>query len=283
MDCALRVRDRHRVRPDDIVEIRCRTAEGPVPRLWEPLAAKHAPQNGYAAKFRLPYLLAVILIRGRASLAEFEDDVVRDREVLALASRIGYELDPTIDYPQQFVGHVRVRLRDGRIVEESQDHPRGGPDSPMGRDEIESKFLGNASLVMPADRASRVSASIAALDTEPNLRGLVEALALYGDPHHPASCPRGRAGVAVAPSALPAAAQDARTDAAKKEGKVVWYTSLALPTAETKVMSVVIFDLKEEGQFGAIAVLGLVMLALTFATVALVQAVLGRDVLGARE
>jgi iron(III) transport system substrate-binding protein len=33
-------------------------------------------------------------------------------------------------------------------------------------------------------------------------------------------------------SALPAAAQDARVDAAKKEGKVVWYTSLALPTAE---------------------------------------------------
>ena len=33
-------------------------------------------------------------------------------------------------------------------------------------------------------------------------------------------------------------------------------------------MSVVIFDLKEEGQFGAIAVLGLVMLVITFATVA---------------
>jgi hypothetical protein len=48
-------------------------------------------------------------------------------------------------------------------------------------------------------------------------------------------------------------------------------------------MSVVIFDLKEEGQFGAIAVLGLVMLGLTFVTVGLVQAVLGRDVLGARE
>ena len=33
-------------------------------------------------------------------------------------------------------------------------------------------------------------------------------------------------------SALPVFAQDARTEAAKKEGKVVWYTSLALPTAE---------------------------------------------------
>jgi iron(III) transport system permease protein len=58
--------------------------------------------------------------------------------------------------------------------------------------------------------------------------------------------------------------------------------SILLFTPNTKVMSVVIFDLKEEGQFGAISVLGLVMLALTFATVALVQAALGRDVLGAR-
>jgi iron(III) transport system substrate-binding protein len=33
-------------------------------------------------------------------------------------------------------------------------------------------------------------------------------------------------------TALTAAAQDARVEAAKKEGKVVWYTSLALPTAE---------------------------------------------------
>jgi iron(III) transport system substrate-binding protein len=31
---------------------------------------------------------------------------------------------------------------------------------------------------------------------------------------------------------LPASAQDARVEAAKKEGKVVWYTSLALPSAE---------------------------------------------------
>jgi iron(III) transport system permease protein len=59
--------------------------------------------------------------------------------------------------------------------------------------------------------------------------------------------------------------------------------SIILFTPSTKVMSVVIFDLKEEGQFGAIAVLGLVMLALTFATVAVMQGLLGRDVLGARE
>jgi iron(III) transport system permease protein len=58
--------------------------------------------------------------------------------------------------------------------------------------------------------------------------------------------------------------------------------SIILFTPATKVISVVIFDLKEEGQFGAIAVLGLFMLAMTFGVVVLMQTVLGRDVLGAR-
>jgi 2-methylcitrate dehydratase PrpD len=178
MDCALRLRDSRGVRAEDIVEIRCRTAAGPVPRLWEPLASKHAPQNGYAAKFSLPYLLAVILTRGRASLAEFEDDVVRTPEILAVASRVSYEVDPTIDYPRQFVGHLRVRLKDGRIVEEWQDHPRGGPDSPMAPGEIEAKFRGNASLVMPDERAARVIRDVRALESAPNLEPLMQSLTL---------------------------------------------------------------------------------------------------------
>jgi iron(III) transport system permease protein len=59
--------------------------------------------------------------------------------------------------------------------------------------------------------------------------------------------------------------------------------SIILFTPDTKVMSVVIFDLKEEGQFGAIAVLGLFMLAMTFGVVLLMQRVLGRDFMGTRE
>jgi iron(III) transport system permease protein len=59
--------------------------------------------------------------------------------------------------------------------------------------------------------------------------------------------------------------------------------SIILFTPSTKVMSVVIFDLKEEGQFGAIAVLGIFMLVMTFGIVVLMQRVLGRDFMGVRE
>jgi iron(III) transport system permease protein len=58
--------------------------------------------------------------------------------------------------------------------------------------------------------------------------------------------------------------------------------SIILFTPETKVMSVVIFDLKEEGQFGAIAVLGLFMIGMTFAVVLAMEHLLGRDFMGGR-
>jgi 2-methylcitrate dehydratase PrpD len=174
MDCAMRLRER--VRVADIAAVRCRTAAGPVPRLWEPLAAKHAPPNGYAAKFSLPYLLATILVRGRAGLAEFADEAVREPAVLEVARRVSYELDTTIDYPRQFVGDVEVSLTDGRVLRERQDRPHGGPDAPLTRAEVEAKFRGNATLALPADNVERVVRAVDALAAGAPLGDLLAAL-----------------------------------------------------------------------------------------------------------
>src|SRR5262249_10020749 len=176
MDCAVRLRERHGIRPEEIAFVRCRTAEGPIPRLWEPLAAKHHPPNGYASKFSLPYLLAAILVKGQVTLAEFTDEAVRDETVLRVAGKVSYEVDRTIDYPRQSIGHVAIGLNDGRVLEERQDHPRGGPDFPMTRVELEAKFLGNAALALPSDQAARVINIVSALATQPQLTALTDAL-----------------------------------------------------------------------------------------------------------
>lgn len=176
MDCALRLRERHQIRPDQIAEIRCRTAEGPVPRLWEPLPAKRKPQNGYAAKFSLPYLVAVILVTGKAGLAEFTDEAVRDQTVLHIAAKVNYELDSTIDYPRRFIGHVKARLNDGRVIEEQQDRPRGGPDRPMTLDEVETKFRGNAGLLLPARAIEQIIGHVGRMPDHPDLTPLMKSL-----------------------------------------------------------------------------------------------------------
>ena len=178
MDCAARLRATHGVKAEQITAIRCRTAAGPVPRLWEPLPAKHVPPNGYAAKFSLPYLLASIFSRGRAGLAEFTDAAVHEADVLRVARLVKYELDATIDYPRQFIGDVEVTLADGRRLRERQDRPRGGPDAPLTREEIEAKFRGNAGLVLPAAQVERAIATVHGLAGAPSLAALLAAIAV---------------------------------------------------------------------------------------------------------
>jgi iron(III) transport system permease protein len=51
--------------------------------------------------------------------------------------------------------------------------------------------------------------------------------------------------------------------------------AIMLFTSQTKVISVLIFDLNESGDLGAIAVIGLIMLAVTFAVVALINRIPG--------
>jgi iron(III) transport system permease protein len=59
--------------------------------------------------------------------------------------------------------------------------------------------------------------------------------------------------------------------------------SILLFTPKSKVVSVVIFDLKEEGQVGVISVLGIALLLVTFAVILAVQWIVGREVFATRE
>jgi 2-methylcitrate dehydratase PrpD len=139
IDCARRLAARG-IAADDVEELVCETAEGIVHRLWEPLADKRRPLNGYAAKFSIPYCIASGFIRGGVGLEAFADASVRDPQVVALASRVRYEIDPGNPYPNEFTGHIRARLRDGTTVEERQAHFRGGAHEPLSRRDIEDKF-----------------------------------------------------------------------------------------------------------------------------------------------
>src|SRR3954447_25045957 len=54
IDCARRLAAAG-IKAADIKEMVCEVGEGTVHRLWEPLAAKQKPANGYAGKFSQPY------------------------------------------------------------------------------------------------------------------------------------------------------------------------------------------------------------------------------------
>jgi 2-methylcitrate dehydratase PrpD len=138
IDCARRLAPR--IDLNAIEDIVCEAAEGTVHRLWEPLAAKQRPPNAYAAKFSQPYCIAAGFVLGHAGLEAFTEERVRDPRLLAVASKVRYEIDPNNPYPDEFTGHVRVRLKDGTVREERQAHFRGGAHEPLSRADLEEKF-----------------------------------------------------------------------------------------------------------------------------------------------
>ena len=177
MDCALTLKQKYAVAPERIAEVVCRTAEGPVHRLWEPLDQKRRPPTSYAAKFSLPFSIAVMLIRGKAGLEEFSDEAIRDPKLLNLAKKVHYELDPTIDYPRHFSGHVKIRLVDGTVLEQNQPHPRGGFESPLPPEEIEAKFHANARLALSEGHLDLIVKSVKTLEQLPSITILTDQLA----------------------------------------------------------------------------------------------------------
>jgi 2-methylcitrate dehydratase PrpD len=143
IDCARRLAARG-VRAEDITEIVCEVAEGTVPRLWEPLASKQRPRNGYAAKFATPYLLATGFVRGGVGLGAFTDSAIRDARVLALAAKVKFVIDPDNPYPNSYTGHIRATMKDGSVIEQRQPHLRGGAKEPLTRRDVIDKFALNA-------------------------------------------------------------------------------------------------------------------------------------------
>ena len=176
MDCALKLKQKYNPAPEEITEVVCRTAEGPVHRLWEPLADKQKPVSSYGAKFSLPYSIAVMLIYGRAGLAEFTDEAIADPAVLKLAARVRYVLDSSIDYPRHFSGHVKILLNDGTLLEENQPHPRGGYEDPLPPEEVAEKFRANARLALAPARVEAVLDSIGRLEQLGAIKSLSDLL-----------------------------------------------------------------------------------------------------------
>jgi 2-methylcitrate dehydratase PrpD len=139
IDCARRLGTRG-IKAADLREMVCEVGEGTVHRLWEPLADKQRPPNGYAVKFSTPYCVAAGFVHGNVGLDSFTDAAVQDAAVREVAAKVRYVVDPHNPYPNNFTGHIRAVMRDGTEIEERQPHIRGGAHEPLSRADIEEKF-----------------------------------------------------------------------------------------------------------------------------------------------
>ncbi|GAA4492904.1 MmgE/PrpD family protein [Actinoallomurus oryzae] len=152
-DAALAVRSE--IGATKIARIRCAIHPVPGKVVCEPMAAKRAPRDEYDAKFSLPYVVAAALTRGRFTLAELEDDALRDADILALAEKVEVSEDSDSAFPAAYSGAVEIELADGRVLRHREQINRGHDERPLSNAEIVAKFretIGGVATDATADR-----------------------------------------------------------------------------------------------------------------------------------
>ncbi len=141
------------------------------------------PRTPYQAKFSMAYCVAVALLEGQAGLEQFTGDRFGTEGVrlAALASllegtHVTVADDLTAKYPAAWPARVAVTLRDGTRLCDASDYPRGNPENPVDRRELEAKFMALVSSRFGSGRADRALVTLQRLFASSDVAGLIDAV-----------------------------------------------------------------------------------------------------------
>jgi 2-methylcitrate dehydratase PrpD len=137
-DALLRVMEEHNLAAASIVRVRAHVHQAAL----DVLGSVSEPRTLHQAKFCMGFVLALLAVRGHAAIGDFTDDTLHDPQLLAFSNKVEMVLDPDVDsaYPQRWIGRVDVDLVDGSVFTATVEAPKGDPENPLTRSEVEEKF-----------------------------------------------------------------------------------------------------------------------------------------------
>lgn len=171
IDAALLLRERHRPDPKSIRSVTVRLY-GAAHRLLEPVK----PTSPYAAKFSVPYCVAMALLHGGVGPDAFTETRLADEAVQALLGKVRLAHDPALDaaYPERWPAIVALETAAGTDTIRV-DIPRGDPKNPMSEVDLLTKFNALATGLPPADRR-RLAETCLAMEKIENVAAALEGL-----------------------------------------------------------------------------------------------------------
>lgn len=171
----LRLRGKHGIRSADVESIECLVTQFIVGIVCEPTAEKLAPASDSHGRVSLQYTLAEALTLGSLGKNAYRAESLRNPEILALARRVHYRVDPAYPGPGRFKGEVTIRLKDGRTYHELEEYNRGSAENPMTYEEIRAKFDENADGFLSAAQREKLAGLIRNLDAAGDAGELVSS------------------------------------------------------------------------------------------------------------
>jgi 2-methylcitrate dehydratase PrpD len=174
-DCALDLY-KQGVRAENVKKITAKVGEFTVKMLCNPIERKLRPQTHVDAQFSLPYAIAVAICKNRTGIQEFSVEALGDPEVLRLAEKVTWELDPEAEkwYPKAYPATLIAELNDGRTLTAHVDYPKGDPENPASYEEIIAKFTSLTELYVKKDRREKIIETVARLEKISNIAELAD-------------------------------------------------------------------------------------------------------------
>lgn len=144
---------------------------GNEPEKWHPTTRETADHS-------LPFIIAAVLVDGAFSDAIFSDERLADPRIHALADRVSVREDAGFSAraPAELPCRIEVELEDGSALQAEGSFPIGHFRRPMPPSDVEAKFTGLATRVLPAARAARSLDWLRRLEHQSSLDGLFEAV-----------------------------------------------------------------------------------------------------------
>jgi len=177
-DAAIHLVREEGLQAHEIERVRALVPAEVVKTVCEPVANKRRPANSYDAQFSIPYIVAAALRRGRFGLDELEDGALGDPDILALADRVDYEIDPAATFPRHYSGEVIVMTRGGRTVRHREQVNRGNGERPLSEAAIVDKFRQNAGRAVSSERFRRIEDLVLSLDAISDVGMLADGVTL---------------------------------------------------------------------------------------------------------
>ena len=140
----------------------------------------HRPKTGLEAKFSMEFCMAILLLRGKAGLGEFSDQVVQRADVQEMIGRVNFYVDPEAESTgyDKMTSLLKIHLKDGRVITGRADFGKGSPANPMTFEEAAAKFRGCAEYAdWPSVKTEKIIAFVRALDSAPDVSALSPLLA----------------------------------------------------------------------------------------------------------
>jgi 2-methylcitrate dehydratase PrpD len=173
ISAVLRLKAEHGIEARDVERVECPVAGFIVGIVCEPTEEKFAPVSDSHGRVSLQYSLAEALYHGAFGKSAYSAGSLKNPEILALARRVGYHVDPNYPGPGRFKGAAKIILKDGSAIETVEEYNRGSAENPMTNQELRAKFNDNASGFLSAQQRDLLADAVDRLETLPNANILV--------------------------------------------------------------------------------------------------------------